>query len=299
MTAVDESAEVLSVERLGGGFCQAVLLCPQIARAAKPLQFVMVKVRPGIDPYLRRPFSLSLIDRPGGLIRITWNVVGRGTEVMANWEAGDRVSVLGPLGNGLDPAELDTGDIAVPWPDAHHAPRGRQRAGSARRLFILAGGTGLAPMLPLASAARALGWEVCLFHGARTAFLLLDTSEFTDIGCSVAVATDDGSCGQKGFVTTIAAAALPAKAGPGDVAAACGPASMLRAAKRLCSDRGLTLYVSLEQRMACGTGLCRGCAVKADLSGAERYLHVCLDGPVFRADQVDLESGGEGQRGAS
>ena len=264
MTTVDETAEVLSVEDLGSGFYRALLVSPNIAGVARPLQFVMVKVRPGVDPYLRRPFSLSLIDAQAGLIGLTWNVVGAGTQAMAAWEPGQTVSVLGPLGNGFD----------VP--------------ASPGRLFLLAGGTGLAPMFPLAKDAAGRGWQVSLFYGARTASALLDTAAFENAGCRVTVSTDDGSRGARGFATDVAAQEIPVCPDRGDVAVACGPAPMLRAAKRLCQERGLTLYVSLEQRMACGTGLCRGCAVKAEIGAESRYFHVCLDGPVFRADRVDL-----------
>ena len=279
MTAVDETARVLLVEDLGSGFHRAVLHSPEIAGTAKPLQFVMVKVRAGIDPYLRRPFSLSLIDAQAGLIGLTWSVVGAGTEAMAAWEPGQTVSVLGPLGNGFDVAEV--------LAESH--PRNEKDSPVfERRLFLLAGGTGLAPMFPLATDAVGRGWQVFLFYGARTASALLDTAAFESAGCRVLVSTDDGSSGARGFVTDVAAKALPACPGLGDVAVACGPAPMLRAAKKLCRERGLTLYVSLEQRMACGTGLCRGCAVKAGAEAESQYLHVCLDGPVFRADRVDL-----------
>ncbi|MEX0974129.1 MAG: dihydroorotate dehydrogenase electron transfer subunit [Bacillota bacterium] len=262
--AVDERAQVLSVERGSGRTVRALLSSPQIARSAKPMQFVMVKVRDGADPFLRRPFSLSLIRPDDGLIGITWDVVGRGTEIMALWEPGQEILVLGPLGNGLEIEPV---------------------SGQPRRLYLIAGGTGLAPMFPLAEAAKARGWDVSVFYGARSAEFLLDYSVFDGLGCHTQVATDDGSLGRKAFVTDLAAAAL-AGAAPGDLAVSCGPIPMTRAVKALCSGIGVDLLVSLEERMACGTGLCKGCAVKAAVS--EGYYHVCSDGPVFRAQDVDL-----------
>jgi dihydroorotate dehydrogenase electron transfer subunit len=275
---VDELAQVLSVEEGRGRIVRALLQSPEIARRAKPLQFVLVKVRPGNDPFLRRPFCLSLVDPSSGLIRITWDVVGQGTAIMANWIAGQEVLVLGPLGNGLDLAALAL-----------------SKAGAARRrMFIIAGGTGLAPMYPLAVAAKTSGYDVTLFYGAKSAEFLFDSSEFLKIGCAVTVATDDGSEGAQGFVTDIAAPALRSVK-IGDVAVTCGPVPMMRETKRFCVEAGVDLYIVLEQRMACGTGLCRGCAVKAATKTGEpeSYLHACLEGPVFRADQVDLEPGGE------
>ena len=265
-TAVDETARVLSVDRGRGRSVRALLSAPLIAKSAKPMQFVMVKAREGLDPFLRRPFSLSHISRDDGIIGITWDVIGRGTEIMALWEPGQDVPVLGPLGNGLD------------LPKA---------AGQHRRLHLVAGGTGLAPMFPVAEAAKDAGWEVRVFYGARSSEYLLDYSPLEALGCSVEVATDDGSSGTRGFVTDLARPALSV-AGPGDMAVSCGPTPMTRALKRLCEDLSVPLYVSLEERMACGTGLCKGCAVKSAKS--EGYFHVCSDGPVFLSTNVDLGS---------
>ncbi len=266
--AVDETAQVLSVDRGRGSSVRALLSAPQIAGAAKPMQFVMVKVRLGLEPFLRRPFSLSHIDAAAGIIGITWDVIGRGTEIMAGWEPGQEVLLLGPLGNGL----------TLPRPE------------SKNHLYLMAGGTGLAPILPVAQAAMAGGWEPQVFYGARSHGLLLDYGPLEDLGCRVEISTDDGSFGTKTFVTELARPAL-LSAGPGDIAVSCGSTLMTRAAKKMCAEAGVTLYVSLEARMACGTGLCKGCAVKSAKS--EGYFHVCSDGPVFLAEDVLL--GGESQ----
>jgi len=312
-TAVDERAQVLSIEKCGARSVRALLAAPQIARAAKPMQFVMVKTRDGLDPFLRRPFSLSAIEPDEGIIGITWDVIGRGTEIMAGWEPGDEVMVLGPLGNGLDLAEVSKkhhhaqdADLAVSSSDS---PSGCP-SNKPGRLFLIAGGTGLAPMLPLAKAAKGLGWEVSVFYGARNAGLLLDCAPLRTLGCDVDLCTDDGSAGPRSFVTDLARTAL-ASAGPNDLAVSCGPTPMTRSLKKLCSELGVTLYVSLEERMACGTGLCKGCAVKMAPTnvkqvalGAEStasdpgahtprdgYYHVCSNGPVFLSTMIDL--GGE------
>lgn len=266
-SAIDEKAQVLAVDRGRGRSVRALLSSPRIARSAIPMQFVMVKARDGTDPFLRRPFSLSEIDAGEGIIGITWDIVGRGTEMMAAWEPGDEVQVLGPLGNGLD----------VPQAEAD----------SPRRLYLVAGGTGLAPMLPLAKMAFNRGWDISVFYGARSSEYLLDYAPLEDLGCKVEIATDDGSLGVKAFVTDLARAAL-ANAGPGDLAVSCGPTPMTRALKRVCEDLPVKLYVSLEERMACGTGLCKGCAVKSTKS--DGYFHVCSDGPVFLSTDVELGS---------
>lgn len=264
--AIEERAEVLSVETGSGHAVRALLHAPGIAAVARPMQFVMVKVREGLEPFLRRPFSLSHIMRDEGIIGVTWDVVGRGTEIMSRWEPGGKVPVLGPLGNGF----------AVP-------PAGGER----RRLYMIAGGTGLAPMLPLAQEGLRQGWEVVLFYGACSAEFLLDFEPFKRLGCRTEVITDDGSFGRAMFVTAAAREEMLG-ASPEDLTVACGPAPMTRAAKALCEGSRAPLYVSLEERMACGTGLCKGCAVK--MASSEAYFHVCTDGPVFLAEDVELES---------
>jgi len=257
----DVTATMLSVDEVSGGAYRAVLRAPQIAREALPFQFVEVRVRDGNDPLLRRPFSLSLIDPTAGNIGITWAVTGRGTSMMTEWKPGDSVAVMGPLGNGF-------------------LPEGNE-------LILIAGGTGLAPMYPLAAFARRRGIQVSLLYGAKSKKLLWDTHEFRSLGIQCLLATEDGEEGARGFVTDLLQSGfLESKAGAAVLA--CGPKPMLKKVKDICRGKVVRLYISLEERMACGIGLCRGCAVKA--SGENKgYHHICIDGPVFLADAVDLE----------
>lgn len=263
----DIKAEVMAVTCEKGGMYRALLRAPEIAREAVPLQFVNVRVAPGIYPLLRRPFSLSGIYPEEGMIEITWAVVGLGTSIMTGWSAGTTVQVMGPLGNGYVP------------------PRAGDAEGSSAVMMLVAGGTGLAPMYPLAHAASKNGWDVKLFYGARSSSNLMDVSRFEKLGCKVRVCTEDGSEGTRGLVTSIIEEDLRS-AGETDVVVACGPRPMLRKLKTMGKSCAAQLLVVLEERMACGTGLCRGCVVRT--SKHDGYLHVCTDGPVFRADEVDL-----------
>lgn len=267
----DVYARIMSVAKEQGGVRSALLLAPEIAEAAKPMQFVQVKVGTGTDPFLRRPFGLSGIWKDSGLIGITWATVGKGTSIMSEWQADDAALVLGPLGNGVEPSSWQEGEFG----------------GSSRRVLLIAGGTGLAPLYPLAESCRSLGFDVSLFYGAKSAAYLMDTSKFLELGCTVHICTEDGSRGTKGFVT--AELPLP-RTGPPPIAVACGPTPMLQAVKSAFGGKNVRLYLSLEGRMACGTGLCKGCAVKA-APPRQGYLHVCSDGPVFLAEDVLL--GGE------
>jgi len=271
----DISAEVLCVEEVKGQMYRATLKAPQIAETARPFQFVNVKVTDRRDPFLRRPFSLSAMDPDAGTVEITWAVVGQGTKIMSNWKPGQLVQVLGPLGNGIVPEDLlNTSSL----PD-HCKP--------SSQLILVAGGTGIAPMGPLAKLASTAGWDVVVCYGARDFSCVADLSRFEDAGCQIFVATEDGSAGKKGLVTDLLKYCLKKKAANVAVVA-CGPRPMLRAAKSICTEKHVKLYVSLEERMACGTGLCKGCAVKAS-DKKIGYYHVCTDGPVFLADAVDLE----------
>ena len=264
---VDVDARIVSVENLRGKVYKTAMIAPEIAQRAKPMQFVNIALGNSTDPLLRRPFSLSGIHPGSGIIEITFAVVGRGTQIMAGWQPGQQAKVLGPLGNGLD-----LGGLCL-----DHG------------LILVAGGTGLAPLLPVASVALKAQVDLKVFYGARSADDLLDTGEL-GAGCQFYLATDDGSAGTKGLVTDVFESYLSGL-GTGDTGRptviACGPKPMLRQIKRICKRYGLPLVVSLEERMACGYGVCQGCVVPS--AGMKHgYYRVCTDGPVFWADDIDL-----------
>ncbi len=264
----DVEARVISLNKVRGKVYNVCLMAPEVAAIAKPMQFVNVTVGGSTDPLLRRPFSLSAIDAENGIIEITWAVVGRGTKMMAGWAVGQSVGVLGPLGNGLDMNKLPLD----------------------RGLVLVAGGTGLAPLMPLASQARKTKTKTIVFYGARSANELLDTT-CLEQGCQLHIATEDGSVGFKGLVTDLLETHLGSvvrvsAAGKATVIS-CGPNPMLNQAKQICNRYGFPLLVSLEERMACGYGLCQGCAVQSS-GHKQEYYHVCTDGPVFWADDINL-----------
>ncbi len=262
----DEKAEVLSLTEVAREVYRCKLLSPSIAQSAVPFQFVNVCGWTGTDPFLRRPFSLSNICKDSGTVEITFAVVGKGTKLMSAWKPGQAVCLLGPLGNGLQAKNL----------------RGT--------IVMIAGGMGLAPMAPFAREAASGGLSPVLVYGVRTASLALSTQPFTEVGCPVIQVSDDGSLGLKGTTLDGLSLWFEKRKEKGPVTGvSCGPKAMLRAVKQLFEGKGLPLYVSLEERMACGTGLCQGCSVKAaDKPG---YYRVCTDGPVFPARAVNFEGG--------
>lgn len=261
-------ARVAANEPLTPGFGLLTLEAPEIAAAAKPGQFVMVRVAPLADPLLRRAFAVHAADRERGLILILYGVVGRGTRLLSQVRAGESLDVLGPLGRG--------------W---------RLEAG--REAWLVAGGFGAAPLLPLAQEAAAAGTPVRLFYGTRTAAGLIRAGEFERLGVEVACATEDGSHGQKGLVTDLLLPALMSGGigPPLTTVYACGPKPMLAAVARLCAGMGVPCQVSLHAFMGCGIGACLGCAVERRPVPGEppNYAKVCVEGPVFDAQEVSLE----------
>ena len=231
-----------------------------------PGQFLMLKVTDECDPLLARPFGISGFDRreDGALVEIIYRVVGRGTRIMERWSPGRQMSFLGPLGRGF----------ALP-------PEGSSS-------LLVAGGVGLPPLLALARKMEALGrvGEVTIVYGDATRDRLVDPGSawFPDV--ETATCTEDGSCGTRGLVTGL----LENKNnGEGRHLFVCGPNPMMKAVKELTGDRCLSAQYSMEARMACGFGVCSGCAVKVS-SG--NYVRVCMEGPVFDGKELSEESFG-------
>ena len=248
------------------GYYRLGLACSSGFELAKPGQFVMVRIGSAVNPLLRRPFSLlGLIreqDRVTGF-ELLFKVVGQGTDQLSRCREGDRLSVIGPLGNAF----------GVPQ--------------ECRQLILVAGGIGVPPIRFLAQSLldQDGGLERCLvFIGGRTQEDLVCITEFDLPGFLLDVSTDDGSQGNMGVVTRGLEQALDA--GPADLICACGPHGMLRAVAAIAKQRQIPCQVSIEAMMACGMGACLGCAVAVTDDDA-RYRHVCMDGPVFDADRLD------------
>jgi dihydroorotate dehydrogenase electron transfer subunit len=213
---------------------------PPIASAVRAGQFVNLLLRPG--PLLRRPFSVYRTDGP--VVEIVLRAVGEGTRLLLELRPGDPVSVLGPLGTGF------------------------RLEAAMRRVTLVSGGLGVAPMPLAAREARDLGLDVTWVHGAREAAELCSEAD----GDDVRWATDDGSRGVHGWALD----AVPAAAGQ---VLACGPNRMLAAAAARWPDA----QVAIETYMGCGTGVCLGCAVPR---AAGVYDRACREGPVYRADSI-------------
>ena len=266
MKKLDVSALVLE-NRPAGPNCRTIRLrAPELAGAFRPGQFVQLRIRPGRDtPFLRRPFA-PCAHWPDGF-SIFYAVVGDGTRLMAEARPGERIGVLGPLGN------------------AYSIPP------SGGTVLVVGGGAGAPSLGPLLELLRGNGTAAVLAMGARSGDLLPWTPELSALAGRTILAADDGS---RGFAGNVVDAI---RADPGNVLAAasrlyaCGPPPMLKAAARLAAERSLPCEVSLEARMGCGFGACMGCAVPARTTsgGPAVYRRACHDGPVFEAGSVDWD----------
>ena len=229
--------------------------------AFRPGQFVMLRVSDGLDPLLRRPFGIYKVMAADAGVELLYQVVGKGTRILSMKRPGESLGLLGPLGNGFP----------VPATGA--------------KVVMVAGGMGIVPLYPFA---RDMKGGV-LLYGTRGSIEASVAGDFKQLDCKVKHATEDGSIGVKGYVTALLKAELTTDA----VVYACGPAPMLKAVAAMAASAGVRCYVSLERSMACGIGVCLGCAVKgrphAD-AGNKLYKMVCSDGPVFDGDDIDWEA---------
>jgi len=241
-----------------------------IGGSIRPGQFVMI--RPGAqgasDPLLGRPLALyDVVREASGATSgfdVVYLVIGRGTAALARRQAGEEVSVWGPLGHGFGPPP---GGPAI----------------------FVAGGIGQTPFLALGR--DWLGSGTCpsatLLYGVRTAALLAGVDDFRGAGVAVEIATDDGSAGHHGFVTELLARRLERGERPAKVVG-CGPPAMLAALARLTARHGIDCDVSLENHMACGFGACFSCVAPIrQADGSTDLRRVCIEGPVFSAGRVE------------
>lgn len=238
----------------------------------EPGRFIMLRVGDRYDPLLRRPFAAYVTETMRGkALEIFYAVVGYGTGIMSGMTPDTRLEVLGPLGNGF----------TIPDPS--------------RRFLIVAGGMGIVPLRGLTHRLIDTNCHnIHVFAGAKTKSHLLFEEELKTREISFHPATDDGSTGYHGFVTDrldrFLAKDLPEK-GNGTVCFACGPSAMLEAVAGIADRYGIPCQVSLESRMACGIGVCLGCAVKLRNHRTpgpdnEYYGRVCVEGPVFESKDL-------------
>ena len=255
-------AELIKTEAISNTIFRQTYNAPEIASSAVPGQFIMVQIGAGYDPLLRRPFSIHQVQQNS--IKVLFKVVGKGTRVLAEKRVGERVDLVGPLGNHF---EWDKG-----------------------LKILIGGGMGIAPLLFLAAAMQqnnGANGDIRVLLGACDRVEIEPFyQEFENTGTEVFIATDNGSLGHCGFVTDLFQQSIENIHPKQATVFSCGPHPMMAKVAAISMEANLACQVSLETTMACGIAACLGCAVKAAGTG-KKYLHVCKDGPVFDAAKVD------------
>lgn len=285
-------SRIVSNKRLNQDSWQMIFEATPIALAAKPGQFINVKLDKVKFPLFRRPLSIfrcvKLAEKVLGL-EVIYKVVGLGTKIMTDLRPGDELDIIGPLGHGFECK-----------PDN-------------KNIVLLAGGIGAAALFMLGEEispkAKDSDLNLHILLGATTKEELLLEAEFKTLAGKVAIATDNGAYGYHGLVTDMLQDRLcSGEISPDCTIYACGPEPMLKALAPLCKQYGITAQVSIERHMMCGIGACLSCVCKVDkkivplrreaqssshvqFTAEEEYGYalVCQEGPVFYLDEVILD----------
>lgn len=255
-----EIAVVASQEQLADGIF-SMWIQTEAAKTAKPGQFISMYTNDAAK-LLPRPISICEIDAVNGRLRVVYRVTGEdtGTEEFSKLGAGDTIPVIGPLGNGFPLEEAE-----------------------GKSVFLMGGGIGVPPILELAKQIRCEKTQIVVGYRDEQTFL---KEQFEEHG-KVYISTEDGSAGTKGNVMD----AIREQGLKADIIYACGPTPMLRAIKAFAEENGITCYLSLEERMACGIGACLACVCQSKEKDHHSNVHnkrICKDGPVFLSTEVEI-----------
>ena len=245
--------KLISKEFLNGDTCYLGFECPEIAGIAVPGQFVNISAG---TVFLKRPFGIASVDKENGTFNIGVKVVGKGTEQIAAFTEGMEVDCLGPLGNGFDFGGFDN-------------------------IILTGGGTGVFPINFAYEELTRQGKNVTVCEGFRDARQVILNKD------GYILTTDAGDTGIKG--TVIAGLDTIDIKNPASTLVCCvGPIPMMKAVGKWAEDKGMKCLVSMEQRMACGAGICLCCIVKVKDDGPDGYKNVrcCKEGPVFDSTEV-------------
>lgn len=248
-----QTVDIVSVKEIALDTFEFVLKSAYISEHAVAGQFLHIK----IDGYtLRRPLSIASVNKTEATVTILFKIFGDGTDHLATYRKGMTLDVLGPCGNGFD----------------------LERAQKDKTALLIGGGIGVPPVYFLANQLTELGVNVISVIGFQEKEHVFYEEKFQELGETIVV-TNDGSYGEKGFVTDVLD-----KVDEFNTYYSCGPQPMLKAvAAELKDSDG---YISFEERMGCGVGVCYACVLPTkDESG---YKKICSDGPVFSASEVIL-----------
>lgn len=262
--SVQVFAELVKKEQLKPDIFKFSVKAPSIVKEAKPGNFIEIRVTDQLDPFLRRPISIYHLDKENGVLEFIFQVKGKGTELLAKKDVGKQIDMIGPIGYGT-----------FKYDDYE-------------KIAIIGGGIGVFPLYELAKCAKTDHKNVTTYLGFRSKDFVVLEEEFAEVSDTLVLTTDDGSYAEKGFAINYLEKDI--EAGKIDSIYACGPLPMLKAVQKLAIEKEIPCQISLEEKMACGLGVCLGCAVKTAKSpkDAPEYWHVCKAGPVFNAKDVEI-----------
>ncbi|MGI6360817.1 MAG: dihydroorotate dehydrogenase electron transfer subunit [Bacillota bacterium] len=249
-----ENCLITANQQLNKDNYQMELQAPQIAKAAAFGQFIMLKTSETYDPFLKRPMGISSVFDER--IRFIYCLKGRGTELLSQMLPGSLMEVMGPIGNGW----------SIPQ--------------KAQKVLVVAGGVGIAPLLDLVKHFFQHKVACTCLWGLQDKEQLFKVEELK-LWSDLQVVTEDGSCGEKGYVTLL----LPEEPSY-DMVYCCGPQPLMAKVAEWAEKKQQPCQVSLGERMGCGVGTCMGCVCKIKEGDHQSYKRVCCDGPVFDSREV-------------
>jgi 2-polyprenylphenol hydroxylase and related flavodoxin oxidoreductases len=258
----DFAAPVVESSCLGGKYWRIRLFAPEIASTALPGQFCMIRPEFSGESLLRRPFSIAAV-RDGELLEFAYTTIGRGTRLLSALKPGDHLLCMGPLGNSFPVV-------------------------SGGRAFVVAGGIGVAPFPFFNRLLNQHGIFPATYYGARSADEFIYLEELNQLSERVVLATDDGTAGIHGFITQPLEQDLEAMKSEA-VIYACGPTPMMGRVKAIAEKFGVPAYLSMEEIMGCGVGICIGCPIPViGADGQNQYQLCCKEGPIFPSSVVRM-----------
>ncbi|HXV28067.1 MAG TPA: dihydroorotate dehydrogenase electron transfer subunit [bacterium] len=254
VTMIDEVVKILENRKVNSEYYKLVFKSKSLSQKIEPGQFVQIQLNTLSDPFWRRPFSYYRVlkDR----IEILYEILGRGTALLATMKKGDVLKVMGPLGRPFT--------LKVP---------GKKRV-------LVAGGVGVPPLIFLAERYP----TDFMLIGTKSEKEVMPRKELSKIKGKILYSTNDGSYGAKGYVTVLLEKVIK-KEGPENLfIQTCGPKPMMHAVMKLAKKCDIKGEASLDETMACGMGVCLGCMVKTKNEG---WVPSCTQGPVFRFDDLE------------
>ena len=279
----EEKAEIVDQVKFEADQFVTIVKAEKSSQTAKPGQFAFVEC--GGDTLLRRPLSYLRSSKEDGTVEFMYKTVGHGLESLSQLKKGDEIKIMGPIGNGFT------------------IPSGKKSA------ILIGGGVGIPPVLFMGEEIKKIngGIDLVAFFGSEIPFPFetcdsdlvmpgldfsvnktIDDMEKLGIPCRLSSQAGYEGC-HLGYVTELAKSFIETLS-DGEktetIIYACGPESMLKAVAKLAKDDQLDCVLSLEEYMACAIGGCAGCTVKVLEDGHERMKRVCVDGPVFDAEQL-------------